>query len=131
MIVDDPITCKVGIPEARYLVPKALLFSECPMLFDTALESQFHENEANTLVLIEETPATFELFIHWLYHGAIPPVEQGGSDSSGESADPREAKYYYLYYLAERWSIKVLKNRVMDCIRAYHADSNRVFPRSS
>ena len=130
MVVEDPIKCIVGRDEALYLVPKALLVSRCPTFFGPALESQFCEAKTKTLVLPEEDPEIFELFIHWASHGAIAPlVAEDDSDGKDEYAVAREAKYHCLYYLGEKWSIKALKNCVMDSIRAYHTDTDsRIHP---
>ncbi|MCJ1393107.1 hypothetical protein MMC18_005979 [Xylographa bjoerkii] len=129
-LVVDPIKCKVGPDEALYLVPKALLVSRCPAFFGPALRNHFYEAQTNTLILPEEDPEIFEFFIHWVYQGAIPPlVAPHDSDPTDERAIAREATYHGLYCLAEKWLLKAFKNRVMDCIRASHTETDaRIHP---
>ncbi|MCJ1380163.1 hypothetical protein MMC17_003266 [Xylographa soralifera] len=129
-VVAEYTKCKVGPDEALYLVRKGLLISRCPEFFGLGLEGEFSEAQTNILILPEEDPGVFELFIHWIHQDAIPPlVALDESNTMEDCALAKEATYYGLYYLAEKWSIKALKNRVMDCIRAYHADTDaRIHP---
>ncbi|MCJ1434600.1 hypothetical protein MMC27_003969 [Xylographa pallens] len=121
-VVGGFVKCKVGPDENLYLVQKDLLISRCPKFSRPALESQFCEAQTNTLILPEEDPKVFELFIHWVHQDVIPPlIAPDESEVMEDWALAEEAKYHGLYYLADKWLINALKNRAIDCIRAYHA----------
>ncbi|SLM34546.1 BTB/POZ-like [Lasallia pustulata] len=93
--------------------------------------------------LADVNPASFELFITWLYQRTVATIPRHplARDSAGrvlldsDSEDDKQqlednngssGPYYALYFLSEKWYIPQLKNMVMDRIRDYNKATGAV-----
>jgi len=120
----------VGPKRKQYTVHKDLLCKAVPF-FRKAFSGAFGEATMGEIYLSDENdnPAAVELFIHWLYKGAIPSVPTEGLDrvsweimaTNGTLA--MLIPYHDLYYMAEKWCASLLKNEILEEIRNFHRDT--------
>lgn len=121
------VAVEVGAGKKQFLIHKNLLLGHASDFFTAALCGQFVEAQTDIIILPEEEPAAFELFVDWLYRGRIPdiPVKDGWGNLSFKAMETEgfldvEATYHDLYYMAEKWCIVALKTHIMDRIRRFH-----------
>ena len=121
------VTVEVGSEKHRYLLYKGLLISRGGTFFSGTFDGQFAESRTGVLSLPEETAASFELFVDWLYAGHIPqiPTKDVWKDISIHEMKTAglletESVYHKVYYMADKWCIPDLKNKTVDCIRQFH-----------
>jgi hypothetical protein len=69
----DIVNLFVGPERKRYAIHKNLLTKESDY-FDKALNGAFKEAEDQSIDLPEESPATVDLLVGWLYQDKIPVV---------------------------------------------------------
>ncbi|KAF1967691.1 hypothetical protein BU23DRAFT_573000 [Bimuria novae-zelandiae CBS 107.79] len=66
----------VGEKETKFVVHEGFL-THYSDYFRAALQRGFKEAETKTVTLKEEHSATFELFVHWVYHQRFPDASEG------------------------------------------------------
>jgi hypothetical protein len=70
---NENVIIYVGPERKRCLIHKDLLTKQSEY-FNSALNGKFKEAEENSIHLEEESPATFDLLVGWLYQGRIPAI---------------------------------------------------------
>ena len=72
---DEGVLISVGPERRRYLIHKALLTKQSEY-FDRAFNGSFKEANKQTIYFEEESPATFDLLVGWLYENHIPIIKR-------------------------------------------------------
>ncbi|KAK5743007.1 hypothetical protein LTR17_003020 [Elasticomyces elasticus] len=130
-------TALVGANQLRLVLHKGLLLANAHF-FQGAFSGHFAESSSNVVELIEEDPAIFLVFAHWLYTGRVsifsPTIIEtlaalghvAGGDASDEGMSQRlvaasSSRYRgemmqltLLCGLADRREISRLRNKVVD-----------------
>ncbi|KAL9037081.1 MAG: hypothetical protein Q9214_005855 [Letrouitia sp. 1 TL-2023] len=94
----------VGFFKEKFYVHKNIL-CEASDFFDNALKSEFQEGQKQEIVLPEDTAATFNALVNWLY---CPTYTLGETEMVNDS--------FNLYYLADKYVITALKNQIIDTL---------------
>lgn len=93
-----------------WVLPKNLIIHHSPF-FAAALNGSFLESSLNSIKLIEDDPAIFELFVQWLFLGKI-------------DNDPEELDYcetcLMAWVLGDKLGCLKFKDYFMICIIEYH-----------
>ena len=138
----------MGEVETEFTLHKKLLAARGGQFFAGILNGQFVESHANQVLLPEENPLAFELFVDWLYAGNIPgilikdewkkpsdtEVDDPSDDDDAVKDDPAnndpimvqlEITYHDLYYLGDKWCITAIKDKALECIREFHRKTDK------
>ncbi|MCJ1286691.1 hypothetical protein MMC26_006037 [Xylographa opegraphella] len=105
----ETVSIFVGPIRKQYTIHKDLVCNAVPF-FSKTFEGVFHEAQSGAVHLTDdhESPAAFELFIHWLYTGVVPAVPMEDKNlASWESIEINGVlatlmAYHELYYIAEK-----------------------------
>ncbi len=106
----------VGPNKKPFAVHKKLLCARSEY-FDKAFNSGFKEAQDGVIHLVEEDPEMFDLLINYFYHDSLPafPSEEFSDDQDG--CDEYVDYLWTLFYVAEKFCIDELANRIMDGIQ--------------
>lgn len=96
-----------------WVLPKNLIIHHSPF-FAAALKGSFLESSSNSIKLIEDDPAIFELFVQWLYLGRI---------NEEEIRDRGILAYLKAWILGDKLGCLKFKDCVMIHIIDYHEGS--------
>ena len=98
----------VGRAAKKYCLHKTLLCHHSTF-FDAAFNGEFKEGKSGELRLPEETPDSFDLFVHWLYRGSF----------FGLNDPERRYNYLSVYTMGVKWFIPELQDKVCDEMRTF------------
>ncbi|TVY51232.1 hypothetical protein LCER1_G006740 [Lachnellula cervina] len=109
-----------GDAEEHFTVHKELLCNKIPY-FEKMFKGGFQEATTNEARFPEDTPASFDMMLDWVYERSLPPVvySKGEGFASSASWDCTE-----LYVLCDKLCIPELMDKVMDIYRKFNMDSN-------
>ena len=106
IFADSIVTIEVGPNKQPFQASKALLCLRSPF-FKAAFTGNFKETSQHSILLEEDSPDAFKLFLEWAYHTNI-----------SRTRDIRDTWIYYLngYVLAEKLLVPELQNKAMDAM---------------
>jgi len=120
----------VGPESTRFQLHKDLLIDKCPTFFAAALDGSFRQAQELVIDLPEDDSKAFSLFVDWLYSGRMPviPTEQkwyklGIENHISAGLVEAEQNYHTLYYMAEKWCLENLRDKIIDRIRKFHDET--------
>ncbi|MCJ1244933.1 hypothetical protein MMC30_002134 [Trapelia coarctata] len=120
----------VGPASTRFQLHKDLLINKCPTFFAPALDGSFREAQELAIDLPEDDPKAFVLFVDWLYSGRLPTIPNepkwyklGTENHISAGLLEAEQTYHILYYMAEKWCLEILRDRIIDRIRKFHDET--------
>lgn len=107
---DDSIIIEIGTGTTRKTYPMlASLITTRSKFFQKALSAELKEAQESVVKLPEEDPLTFELYLHYMYHGDFP-VATVGADEYGCAETLQLAR---LYVFAEQLQDTKTKNATL------------------
>jgi hypothetical protein len=107
----DTVTIYVGPKRKKFLVHKKLI-CDCSDYFSKAFTGGFQEAEKGVMYLPEDDSETFDSFIDFIYRGTTPKFIKGED--------------LPLFFLAEKFCINELANKMMDTIQDIQLEHERV-----
>jgi len=110
----------IGKSRAHIHVHKTILCRRVEY-FDTMFNGGLKEENDNSVYFPEDDIESFDLLMEWIYTDTLRPLSIVADDETEKTVswDP-----IGLYILAYRLCITKLSNRVMDCYRLLHVESN-------
>ena len=114
MLTGGVVTIYVGPKRKEYQVHRSLLASH--EYWRKFLDSKLAE-DSRIVHLPDQYPATWDLFINWLYRGKLKDICEENEDVATDQA----IQYINLYTTAEHWAILALQNNIMDKLHAWEA----------
>jgi hypothetical protein len=87
--------------------------------FRAALTGHFKEAENKCVVLEDDDPQVFELFVHWLYHKRFPTKDDAADLFAAWTAEDdyggsKAGNLICLYVFCDKYDIPLLKIRIID-----------------
>ena len=120
----------VGPESTRFQLHKDLLVNKCPTFFAPALDGSFREAQEMAIDLPDDDPEAFLLFVDWLYSGRMPVIPSepkwyklGTENHISAGLVEAEQAYHTLYYMAEKWCLENLRDKIIDRIRKFHDET--------
>lgn len=109
------IRVSVGPKRKIYNIHEDILTTACPWILETFCEWNRRGRSGESLVtLADGNPATFDLFVEWIYRDTVPNIDEGTGDSSAV-VDFAEA-----WEFAHELGMYAFKNALIGRIREYH-----------
>jgi hypothetical protein len=100
------VTIYVGPERKDFIVHKKLL-CESAQFFKGALMRDFEEAHKGEIVMLEDSPGAFSLYVDWIYRSTLP---------TGNTEEHLH-NLYDLYIFAEKLCLLELKDKTMDSIQ--------------
>ncbi|MCJ1450971.1 hypothetical protein MMC28_001305 [Mycoblastus sanguinarius] len=123
----DTVAVRVGNKRKQTDVHRYLLASSCRFLQEHVSPYLDPDDDENPFEVhfVELDPDAFELFVNWLYHKTLAPLNTTNDDL----AKTEVMKYIALYLMVEPWGILELKNLIIDTIEDRYTCDKGWFPR--
>ena len=121
----------VGPRHKKYSIHEHCLSKSCDF-FDREVKKAGLGSSEKTIHLPDDDAEAFAMFASWLYTRTLRPVNatiKYKEDLTGfvkdhfATVDP----YFELYFMAEEWNLRALKNHIMDALQVYIAEHKFVF----
>ncbi|KAI8934367.1 hypothetical protein NX059_009102 [Plenodomus lindquistii] len=104
----------VGKNRAVFHIHQDLLTHHSPF-FRAALTGGFEEAQKNEVVLSDTGVNTFEIFVHWLYYGRFPTIEDNEALFQRWSCGSSDSELLIkIYIFCEKYNAPQLKRLAMD-----------------
>ncbi|KAI8934365.1 hypothetical protein NX059_009100 [Plenodomus lindquistii] len=113
-------TIIVGTVKAEFTVHEELLTYHSPF-FRAALNGKFKEAEEKKVVLEDVITNVFEFFVHWLYHGRLPSVDDNESLFKMWSTNTT-SNLLWIFVFCDRYDVPKLKTEAMNTLLARSQD---------
>jgi hypothetical protein len=95
--------------------------------FSKAFKGGFQETEKVVMYLPEDDSETFDSFIDFVYRGTLPKFVADEDPPTEDTVDAYTmGKLAPLFYLAEKYCMNKLANKVMDAIQDHQLDHERL-----
>ncbi|KAI9788024.1 MAG: hypothetical protein M1835_002540 [Candelina submexicana] len=111
LLSGDMVDIYVGPKRKHWRLPQLLLYNTSSY-FRKAFEGGFKEAAEKELYLAEDNAAGFEIFVQWMYRGALKAVSTYANFEYEQSMSSNVA----LYHLANKLCIKSLQNSAIERI---------------
>ena len=100
------VTIYVGPERKGFFIHKKLL-CESSQFFKGALTRDFEEAHKGEIVMLEDSPGAFSLYVNWIYRSTLPT----------SNTEEHLHNLYDLYIFAEKLCLVELKDKTMDSIQ--------------
>ncbi|KAK4938665.1 hypothetical protein LTR10_020933 [Elasticomyces elasticus] len=104
------VTFIVGPEKYAYTAHKAVVINKCPFVAK-CLAVGMIESTTHTINLPEDSPAAFDHFISWIYHGEVIEIEQDNTD--------KLLTVLKAWVLADKLCMPAWQNRLIDSAMTY------------
>ena len=106
-----PLNIQVGEVREPFFVHEPLIRASSAF-FDKAMAKEWIESKQHTIVLPEDSPKIFALYVHWIYTGKMPV----GRDEPGQKSTLEYMELVDSYVLGDKILDTNFQNSVMDAI---------------
>jgi hypothetical protein len=113
----DTVTIYVGPKRKKFLVHKKLICDRSEY-FSKAFKGGFQETEKGVMYLPEDDIEAFDSFVNFIYRNTLPKFVKDEDPPTEDAIDEYGCeKLAPLFYLAEKYCMNELANKVMDAIQ--------------